>query len=316
MLVDALLSHLPEENAPAVIVVKPERPGPSSRPLTTRVDPNRPKYDPSMTFVLELATVLTLRDEQTLETLGEMLAATLQTLVRDAKNLHPLTVSRLVYYLLNLLRLSHVCVVESLVTRLFQLTCFQNQPFMRVPVVLHTISGFDQDILETVATPTVKGLSRCIAHAGRLRNEVTISPDFWSILQRLHQHDEVAPMVFDLLQNIVESMHTIVTADNFESAVSLANDFVSAANVGSIDERQRDAMARRTKGAKQPKPRYDGFGYPSISARSSQIYSENQIVTRGIKAIGLIYDLTRRVPTLIQQSHLEEREGETVQYVC
>jgi hypothetical protein len=32
-----------------------------------RADPNQPKYDPSMVFVLELATVLTLRDEKTLE---------------------------------------------------------------------------------------------------------------------------------------------------------------------------------------------------------------------------------------------------------
>lgn len=110
VLVETLLSQLPEENAPAVIVVKPERPSPVSRPASARVDPNQPKYDPSTIFILELATVLTLRDEKTLETLGESLATTLQTLVRDAKNLHPLTVLRLVSYLLNLLRLSHVCV--------------------------------------------------------------------------------------------------------------------------------------------------------------------------------------------------------------
>lgn len=162
---------------------------------------------------------------------------------------------------------------------------------MRVPVVLHAISGYDQDMLDTVAVPTVKGLARCLAHTGRLRNEITISPDFWSILQRLHQHEEAAPMVFELLQNIVESMPDIVTADNYESAVNLANDFVSAAHVGSIEERQRDVQARRTKGMKVPKP------------------SENQVVTRGIKAIGLIYHLTARVPALIKQSHLEEREA-------
>ena len=39
------------------------------------------------------------------------------------------------------------------------------------------------------------------------------------------------------------------------------------------------------------------------------MHSENHIVSRGIKAIGLIYHLTGRVPTLIKQSHLEEREG-------
>ncbi|KAJ5587336.1 uncharacterized protein N7459_003101 [Penicillium hispanicum] len=272
-LVETLLSQLPEDNAPAVIVVKPERPSPVSRSSGPRVDPNQPKYDPSMIFILELATVLTLRDENALENLGEMLATTLQALVRDAKNLHPLTVSRIVSYLLNLLRLSH------------------DQHFMRVPVVLHAISGYDQDILDTVAVPTVKGLSRCLAHTGRLRNELTISPDFWSILQRLHQHEEAAPLVFELLRSIVESMPDIVTADNYEAAVTLANDFVSAGHVGSIDERQRDSNARRTKGVKQPKS------------------TENKVVTRGIKAIGLIYHLTGRVPALIKQSHLEEREA-------
>lgn len=108
------MSQLPEENAPAVIVVKPERPSPVSRIPNARIDPNQPKYDPSMVFALELATVLTLRDEKTLSALGEMLATTLQTMVRDAKNLHPLSISRIVSYLLSLLRLSHVRSVETM----------------------------------------------------------------------------------------------------------------------------------------------------------------------------------------------------------
>ena len=107
------MAQIPEDNAPAVIVVKPERPSPVSRPPGTRVDPNLPKYDPSIIFNLELASVLTLRDQETLEALGEALATTLQALVRDAKNLHPLTVSRIVSYLLSLLRLSHVCVLKE-----------------------------------------------------------------------------------------------------------------------------------------------------------------------------------------------------------
>ncbi|EPS32545.1 hypothetical protein PDE_07505 [Penicillium oxalicum 114-2] len=272
-LVGALLSQLPEENASAVIVVKPERPSPVMRSPGSRADPNRPKYDPSMIFNLELATVLTLRDEQTLASLGESLATTLQTFTRDAKNLHPLTVSRVVSYLLNLLRLSH------------------NQHFLRVPVVLHAISGYDQDVLDAVAVPTVQGLSRCISHTGRLRNEIAISPDFWSILQRLHQHEEASPLVFELLESIIYSMPDIITADNYESAVALANDFVTAGHVGSIDERQRDAHARRTKGIKPPKA------------------SENKLVTRAVKSLGLIYHLTGRVPPLVKQSHLEEREA-------
>lgn len=104
--------------------------------------------------------------------------------------------------------------------------------------------------------PTIQGLSRCLAHPGRLRNEITISPDFWSILQRLHQHPEVAPLVFEVLENIIESSSNIVTGDNYNSAISLANDFITAGHVGSIDERQRDSQARRPKGVKQPKSAY------------------------------------------------------------
>ncbi|THC97888.1 hypothetical protein EYZ11_002639 [Aspergillus tanneri] len=259
--VDSLLVLLPEESAPAVIVVKSERLSPSSRLPNGKADARQSNYDPGMMYLLELATIITLRDAKTLETLGERLLTTLQAFIRDARNLHSLALSRIDY------------------------------SFMRVPVVLHGISGFDQDILESVAIPTVKGLSRCVSNGGFLRNEITVSPDFWSILQRLHQHKEAGPLVFDLLQHIVDFSPPIITADNYESAVCLANDFISAASVGSIDERQKDAFMRRSKGAKQRKS------------------SENEVVYRGFKAIELVYQLTGRVPALIKQSHLEENEG-------
>lgn len=127
---------------------------------------------------------------------------------------------------------------------------------MRVPVILHGISNLDQDVLESVATPTVNGLSRCVTDPGLLRNQITISPDFWSILQRLHQQEETAPLVYELLQTIVESSPPIVSADNYESTIGLANQFISDGSVGAFEERQMDAVSRRTKGVKQPKPRY------------------------------------------------------------
>ncbi|KAL3472092.1 hypothetical protein BJX99DRAFT_11435 [Aspergillus californicus] len=271
-IVDSLLAQLPEESAPAVIVVKPERPLPSSR-ANARSSASGSIYDPGMMYLLELAAILTLRDHQTIESLGEGLLASLQGFIRDAGNLHSLALSRVTTYLLNLLRLSH------------------DQPFMRVPVILHGISSFDQDTLESVAVPIVKGLSRCVFDGSLLRNEITASPDFWSILQRLHQHKEASPLVFSLLKTVVDSSPPIVTADNYESAVSLANDFISAGSVGHIEERRRDAVARHSKGVKQPKS------------------SDNELVSRAITAIGLIYHLTGRTPTLIKQSHLEDGEA-------
>lgn len=102
------MAQLPEETTPAVIVVKPERPPNSSRLANGKADPNRPTYDPGMIYILELATIITLRDRETLKTLGESLGIALQTFIRDARNLHPLALSRVVHYLLALLRLSHV----------------------------------------------------------------------------------------------------------------------------------------------------------------------------------------------------------------
>lgn len=89
--------------------MKSERPlsgGP--RPPSAKGDLTSPGYNPGMLYTLELATVLALRDPKTIEFVGENLAGSLQGIVRDARNVHPLIVSRVLYYLLNLLRLSYV----------------------------------------------------------------------------------------------------------------------------------------------------------------------------------------------------------------
>jgi len=127
---------------------------------------------------------------------------------------------------------------------------------MRTPVVLHSISSFDQNILVVSAKPVLAGLSKCINSTGSLRSEIVVSPDFWSIVQRLHNHADSAPLVFELLQGMSGSTPSAVTADNYEAAVSLANDFASAASVGSIDERKRDVQARKQKGVKPEKITY------------------------------------------------------------
>jgi brefeldin A-resistance guanine nucleotide exchange factor 1 len=127
---------------------------------------------------------------------------------------------------------------------------------MRVPVILHAISSFDQDILEMSAIPVLNSLSRCIAESELLRREIVISPDFWSILQRLRPQNASAPIVFEILKGIVESTPPAISSDNYESAVALANDFASAGSIGAAEERRRDANARRSRGGKPDKPTY------------------------------------------------------------
>lgn len=108
-LVHALLKQLPEQSSPVVIVVRPEKPAPA--PIRTngyRQNPSSPAYDPSVVFVLELSTVIATRDAESVALMGQAVADALQTIVRDAANVHSLILSRAVFYLLYLLNASQV----------------------------------------------------------------------------------------------------------------------------------------------------------------------------------------------------------------
>ncbi|KAI5305097.1 MFS sugar transporter [Ascosphaera pollenicola] len=272
--VNNLLESLPD-SSPGVIVVKGE--SPSVAPSRRKADLNEPDYDLAMLYCLELATILTLRDEETVEHLGEGLTASLQNIVRDAKHFHPVIVSRSITYLLETLSKSF------------------KHSFIRTPVILHAISSFDQDIIDNAAIPVMKGLDRCLTGAIPLRNEVTSSPDFWSILQRYHCHPEAAPLVLDILNRLVAAAPPVITADNYESAVALANAFANAGSLPTIAERKRETVNHRDTRQRKPK--------------QQPAQSNNPYTIRGVKATCIIHDLTGRVPLLISQSHLERTEA-------
>lgn len=108
-LVRALLNQLPEPSSPAVIVVRPDRTGPA--PIRTnghRANPSKSAYDPSVVFVLELAVIMATRDHGSVALMGQPVADALQTVVRDAANVHPLVLARVVFYLLYFLNASQV----------------------------------------------------------------------------------------------------------------------------------------------------------------------------------------------------------------
>ncbi len=116
MLVKALLSQM-EESSP-VVSVKPERP----IPVTARMNGHPAKstkrgleYDPGTIFLLELATILTLRDDETVAEAGDRVTNVLQNAVRDANNLHPLAAGRVVRYLLDMLRFGFVSSLPSII---------------------------------------------------------------------------------------------------------------------------------------------------------------------------------------------------------
>lgn len=67
-------------------------------------------------------------------------------------------------------------------------------------------------------------------------------------------------------------------------------------------------------GPRLSNPRNQGMSfdiYGDIGIASNNVNSENEVVSRGVKGVDLIYQLTGRVPTLIKQSHLEDNEGQS-----
>ena len=102
----ALLEQLPKDSGPVVGVVKPERPAPTTHMNGQRQGNRGPAYDPSLLYVLELITVLAIRDDENFDTVGELVADAIQTIVRDAANIHSMVLARAVFYLLLLLQKS------------------------------------------------------------------------------------------------------------------------------------------------------------------------------------------------------------------
>lgn len=269
-----LLEELPDTSSAVIILIRPDRSIPASTGDESHQQALRKSaYDPSAVFILELATTLAIRDSDVLAKTGQAVADALHNAIRSSTNTHPLMLSRVVAYLLRLMRVS------------------QAHSFVRAPIILHTISGFDPSVLETTASSTLKGLSTCVEDPGPLRNEICNIPDFWSILQAHVAVPEAGSLVFDLLNSVIAGQPPAITADNYEPAVALLNNFATAGKIGASIEQKRDRNARAQKPLKTAKPR------------------ENQVVDRGYRALASIHQLTSRVPALIKQSHLERDEA-------
>lgn len=273
-LVDSLLEQIPEDpGSTAVITVKTEN-MPSSPSNAQKSRHSNVIYEPAMVYILEFCTFLALRNEDTIELLGKRVVDALQAVLRDAKSYHPIMLERAAFYLLSLLQASY------------------DFDYIRVPVLLHTISSFSKDVLIKTSGLVLRGIKFCIEKPCPLRNEIMTSPDFWVILQTLATNQESAPVVFEILESGVTSSPPAIMADNYEAALALLNEFATIASIGAAAEQKSDRkQGRKGRPTKQEKP------------------SENAVVARGIKAINNIQQLTYRIPHLMKQSHLEASEA-------
>lgn len=260
-LVDALLSQIPEDSgSEAVITVKADN-VPSASPALVQ-KPNAVAYDPGLVYILELSTVQAIRDEHTVHLLGKRVVNALQAILRDIGHHHPIVVGRTTYYLFKILQASYVSSLKHYRNREDEAQLdFQEHDFIRVPILLHTVSSFPPEILKKTSKLVLQGLKLCIDEPGPLRNEIMTSPDFWAILRTLSIVPQVAPLVFEILEIGVNPPSTAIMADNYEAAITLLNEFASAASTTVAkdfkgDRRQPRKPASRPASAKPEVAKY------------------------------------------------------------
>jgi golgi-specific brefeldin A-resistance guanine nucleotide exchange factor 1 len=162
---------------------------------------------------------------------------------------------------------------------------------VNVPFLLHTVSSFSKETLARTSHLVLQGLQSCVNEPGPLRSEIMTSPDFWAILRALAGKADSAAMVFVILETGTTGSPPAIMADNYVATISLLNEFASVAGRATTSEQKGDSRQRK----------------PRTPKREA---TQNEVVSRGVKAISLIYDMTARIPQLMKQSHLESNEGQ------
>ncbi|KAI1763175.1 hypothetical protein GGR53DRAFT_498403 [Hypoxylon sp. FL1150] len=272
--IEALLSELPDDESSAVpvITVKPES-VPSSPASASKPASQRPTYDPAVVYILETCTILAMRDDETVELLGKPITEAIQMILRDSAQHHPVLVSRAALYQFSILKVSY------------------DHDFVRPPVLLHSVSSFPKEMLAKTSQLVLQGLKLCIDEPGPLRSEIMTSPDFWVILRTLAGSANASPIVFEILEGGVSGSPSAIIADNYEAAIALLNEYATAAKIGAAVEQKGERRQRNVRPAKK------------------EASSDNVVVSRGVKAVDLIFSMTDRIPHLMKQSHLENSEA-------
>lgn len=79
------------------------------------------------------------------------------------------------------------------------------------------------------------------------------SPDFWVLLRNLASNPSSAAAVFEILEGGVSGTPSAIIADNYEAAITLLNDFASAAKVGAVAEQKGETANKRSRSTRPKK---------------------------------------------------------------
>ncbi|KAG6020857.1 hypothetical protein E4U40_005785 [Claviceps sp. LM458 group G5] len=270
-LIEALLDQIPEDDRNTVITVKQDS-TPTVAATNHPATSSHPTYDPTVAYILEFCTILTLKNDELIHSMGRPVFSVVLGLLRDPMKWHPITLSRATFHAFSILKKSY------------------DFDFIKVHSLLHTIANLPQHVVDQTADVILSGFVVCTDKPSALRNEMMKSPDFWSILRLLAKTRKSSSSVFSILKSSVSGSPPAISADNYEATIGLLGYFASA----SADV---DALATPS-----------DTNLPS-SGRKHTIKVDDAAVGRGCEAINTLQGMTSHVPQLMQQSRLESNEA-------
>ncbi|KAG6054890.1 hypothetical protein E4U32_006633 [Claviceps aff. humidiphila group G2b] len=270
-LIEALLDQIPEDDRNTVITVKQDS-TPTVAATNHPATPSHPTYDPTVAYILEFCTILTLKNDELIHSMGRPVFSVVLGLLRDPMKWHPITLSRATFHAFLILKKSY------------------DFDFIKVHSLLHTIANLPQHVVDQTADVISSGFVVCTDEPSALRNEMMKSPDFWSILRLLAKTRKSSSSVFSILKSSVSGSPPAISADNYEATIGLLGYFASA----SAD---LDALATPS-----------DTHLPS-SGPKHKMKVDDAAVGRGCEAINILQGMTSRVPQLMQQSRLESNEA-------
>lgn len=224
--------------------------------------PDTLPYDPASVFLLETMVSIASQTPQHIEELWPILFEHISALLSAASQYSVLLIERAVVGLLRL------CLLLA------------DKPSLRdqIYVSIDLLAGLPPAVLGSVGEQVATGLDIILQKHTDIARSQTEWNLIFALLRKTPTHSEAARRSFDLVQRLATQ---VVTGDNFSGLVTILDEFASIASMF-VEGQPRQ-------GSRNPRA-------PTVNA------SNTPIIDRGRQAVGLLSDLSKQLPQLLQNA--------------
>ncbi|OLL26225.1 hypothetical protein NEOLI_002582 [Neolecta irregularis DAH-3] len=203
-------------------------------PVTSSAETN---YDASLVMIFEFATCLVLRDEQSLEELGNPVVEMLEGVIKNANRAHCVMIERCFRYLM--------AIFEKAGKDLEQVSILD---------IFDHISNWEVELQVQLCSTVLPLLQKALTINPRLAEH----PSVFIILRNLLKHQSTVDVVFTLVKDIIANNHVFQTT--YVPLVELLDEITTMGEIGAKREQQLDTSPRRRKSGKvNDKPQVHTF---------------------------------------------------------